>query len=183
MCSPNWLDKRCPHRQSRSPWACRWWLGTDSRCRPSNHSDPCSRPGRGRRQWQQCSSEIRLVPVGSCSTVMLPPPESVEPTRVAAIFAGEPSVVQKIVGGLGQSPVADTVMLWPGPTVPGPGLNEIPGVCAVPLRLTPRRKMGSRQCLFMGRLNFASVSRIEGGIGLRAYDLRPGDDITIQRNE
>jgi hypothetical protein len=44
------------------------------------------------------------------------------------MLAGEPSVVQKIVGGLAQSPVAVTVTAWPGSTALPDGLNEMPGV-------------------------------------------------------
>jgi hypothetical protein len=73
---------------------------------------------------------------------MLPPPDPGEPTRVAAMFAGEPSVVQKIVGGLDQVPVAVTVTLSPGSSAPAAGLKKIPGAelsCAVPHRGTARK--------------------------------------------
>jgi hypothetical protein len=62
-----------------------------------------------------------------CKTARLPPPDPTEPTSVAAIFAGEPSVVQKIVAGLAHAPVAVTVTLCPGAILPAGGLKEIPG--------------------------------------------------------
>jgi hypothetical protein len=119
---------------------------------------------------------ISVVRSGPSKTVILPPPDPTEPTRVAAILAGEPSVVQKIVGGLDQIPVAVTVMLCPGSTLPASGLNEIPGaesLCAAAYRDTARNNTEIRSNLFINLCPIHLVASRQGTIAMFTFIVRP----------